>query len=103
MATLKLITTEVTSWRNRHYAMRAAWIRDIVKEEDNPRLHRLLRRFQELSGLPVLLNTSFNRAGEPIVCSPSDAVRCFIKSGLDALVMGDYIVYPANGCVGVES
>ena len=52
----------------------------IVREEDNPRLHQLLRHFQVLSGLPVLLNTSFNRAGEPIVCSPSDAVKCFIKS-----------------------
>ena len=67
----------------------------IVYEEDNPRYHRLLERFRELTGLPVLLNTSFNRAGEPIVGCPEDAIRCFLESELDALVIGDYLVCPA--------
>ena len=60
----------------------------------------MLHQFAALTGLPVLLNTSFNRAGEPIVCSPDDAVRCFLESGLDALVMGDYVAVPENGAGG---
>jgi len=68
-----------------------------VSEKDNPRYYRLLHQFAALTGLPVLLNTSFNRAGEPIVCSPSDAVTCFLESGLDALVIGDYVAIPENG------
>jgi carbamoyltransferase len=68
----------------------------IVYEEDNPRYYRLLDRFRELTGLPVLLNTSFNRAGEPIVACPEDAINCFIESGLDALVIGDYVAYRAG-------
>ena len=51
----------------------------------------------------MLLNTSFNRAGEPIVCSPGDAVQCFLRSGLDALVIGDYLAFPVDGLVGGES
>jgi carbamoyltransferase len=66
-----------------------------VTEEDNPRFYRLLEQFQELTDIPVLLNTSFNGPGEPIVRSPEDAINRFIKSGLDALVIGNYIAYPA--------
>ena len=69
----------------------------IVRREQAPRYHRLLREFEALTGLPVLLNTSFNRAGEPIVCTPADAVQCFLQSGLDALVMGDYLIRRRNG------
>jgi carbamoyltransferase len=68
----------------------------IVRREEEPRYHLLLTEFEALTGLPVLLNTSFNRAGEPIVCTPGDALECFIRSGLDALVMGDYIVFRAD-------
>jgi carbamoyltransferase len=67
-----------------------------VSPEDNPRFYRLLQEFQALTEVPVLLNTSFNRAGEPIVCSPEDALRCFLASGLDALVIEDWVVVPAN-------
>jgi len=65
-----------------------------VSQEDNPRYYKLLKRFSEKTGIPVLLNTSFNQAGEPIVNSPDDAVRCFLRSGLDALVAGDYLILP---------
>ncbi|OGE82643.1 MAG: hypothetical protein A2846_03210 [Candidatus Doudnabacteria bacterium RIFCSPHIGHO2_01_FULL_49_9] len=58
----------------------------------NPRLYAVLREFEKLRGVPMVLNTSFNDAGEPIVCSPKDALRCFYSTGLDALVMGDYIL-----------
>src|SRR3954465_12253713 len=53
-----------------------------VHSEHNPRLHRILTRFFELTGCPLLLNTSFNVRGEPIVCSPADAIRSFLNSGL---------------------
>ena len=63
-----------------------------MTEAVNPRLHGLLRRFEDLTGVPVLLNTSFNDAGEPIVCTPADALRTFLRTGLDVLVLGDYVV-----------
>ncbi len=56
---------------------------------DAPRLHGLLRAFEALTGVPALINTSFNVAGEPIVNSPDDACRCYRAAGLDALVLGD--------------
>ena len=62
-----------------------------VEAAVNPRFHALITEFDRLTGVPVLVNTSFNLAGEPMVCSPSDAVSTFLRSGLDALVMGDYL------------
>jgi carbamoyltransferase len=63
-----------------------------VRKETNPRYHRLLSEFGELSGVPVLLNTSFNIMGEPIVESPLHAIRCFFSTGLDVLVIDDFII-----------
>jgi carbamoyltransferase len=63
-----------------------------VHQETNPRFHQLLKEFEKLSGVPVLLNTSFNVMGEPIVESPVDAIRCFFTTGLDYLVLGNYIL-----------
>jgi len=63
-----------------------------VEEEDNPMFYRLIKAFQEKTGIPMLVNTSFNVKGEPIVCTPEDALRTFHTSGLDALVIGDYII-----------
>lgn len=63
-----------------------------VRAEINPRYHALIAKFGELSGVPVVLNTSFNIMGEPIVESPLQAIRCFFSTGLDALVIGDFIV-----------
>jgi len=60
-----------------------------VAAEDAPRLHALIAAFAARTGVPALLNTSFNVAGEPIVCSPGDACRCFRAAGLDGLVLGD--------------
>jgi carbamoyltransferase len=54
--------------------------------------HRLIKAFQRRTDVPVLVNTSFNTQGEPIVCTPQDAVRCFMTSPLDALVIGSYIL-----------
>jgi len=63
-----------------------------VHQETNPRFHQLLKEFEKLSGVPILLNTSFNVMGEPIVESPVDAIRCFFTTGLDYLVLGNYIL-----------
>ncbi|HLZ70243.1 MAG TPA: carbamoyltransferase [Dehalococcoidia bacterium] len=63
-----------------------------VGREVNPRYWELIAEFDRLSGVPVLLNTSFNLRGEPIVCSPKDAIRTFYSSGLDFLVLGDFVV-----------
>ncbi len=63
-----------------------------VDKSVNPLFHELLVRFGELSGIPVLLNTSFNVMGEPIVESPYDAIRCFFSTGLDYLVLGNWVI-----------
>ncbi len=60
-----------------------------VHEDTNPRYHALLKSFDEKTGCPVLVNTSFNVRGEPIVCTPEDAFRCFMGTGLDVLAVGD--------------
>ena len=65
----------------------------------SPRFFRLLTAFFEQTGCPVLLNTSFNMRGEPIVCSAYDAVLCFVRSRLDALVLDDFFV-PRSGVPG---
>ena len=58
-----------------------------VHRETNPRFHQLLGRFKELTGCPILVNTSFNVRGEPIVCTPEDAFRCFMGSEIEVLVV----------------
>ena len=63
-----------------------------VREEDNPLYWKLLHRAGKASGLPVLYNTSFNLFGDPLVCSPRDAVRSFYSSGIDALFAGHFLV-----------
>ncbi len=63
-----------------------------VRREVNPRYHRLIEEFGKLSGIPVVLNTSLNIMGEPIIESPEQALRCFFSTGLDVLVLGDFIV-----------
>nr|AGZ94030.1 putative carbamoyl transferase [Streptomyces sp. MMG1612] len=64
----------------------------VVEQDVLPRYHRLLTEFGLRTGVPVLLNTSFNVRGEPIVCSPADALRTFWASGLDMMAIGDLIV-----------
>ena len=61
-----------------------------VSKDTNPRYHKLITRFKELTDCPIVVNTSFNIRGEPIVCSPSDAFKCFMGSGLDILVIDNF-------------
>lgn len=63
-----------------------------VDQIRNPRLHSLLREFQNRTGCPVLVNTSFNVRGEPIVCTPEDALRCFMATEMDVLVLENCVV-----------
>ena len=63
-----------------------------VAEADQPRYYRLIKAFQQLTGCAVLVNTSFNVRGEPIVCTPEDAYRCFMWTEMDYLVLGDFLL-----------
>jgi carbamoyltransferase len=63
-----------------------------VEHSVNPKYHRLLTKFEALSGHPVVLNTSLNVMNEPIINTPEDALRCFYSTGLDALAIGDFIL-----------
>jgi carbamoyltransferase len=63
-----------------------------VGKEDNPVYHRLIERFYEKTGCPVIINTSFNVRGEPIVCSPQEAYTCFMRTRMDYLAMGSYLL-----------
>ena len=62
-----------------------------VHRETNPRFHALISAFKARTGVGVLVNTSFNVRGEPIVCTPEDAYRCFMRTEMDALVVGDHL------------
>jgi carbamoyltransferase len=63
-----------------------------VDADRHPRLHRLMRTFEAATGSPVLVNTSFNIRGEPIVCTPEDATRCFLATEMDALVLENHLL-----------
>jgi len=63
-----------------------------VKRDDNPRFYDLIRRFGEITGDPVVINTSFNVRGEPIVCTPLDAFNCFNRTEMDVLAIGNFVV-----------
>ena len=63
-----------------------------VSRDTNPRFHALLSAFKRRTGCPVVINTSFNIRGEPIVCTPDEAYLCFMRTGMDALVMGNHLL-----------
>lgn len=67
-----------------------------VHEKTNPRYHALLEAFERKTGCGVLVNTSFNVRGEPIVCTPEDAFRCFMRTGMDYLVIENYLLAKAD-------
>ena len=64
-----------------------------VHKDTNPKYYKLIKKFKEITGCPVIVNTSFNVRGEPIVCSIKDAFRCFMGTKLDILVCEDFIMY----------
>jgi carbamoyltransferase len=72
-----------------------------VEYSSNPEYWRLIKEFEALTGLPCIINTSFNKRGEPIVCSPADAVHSFLNMNLDYLILGDFIA--ARDAAEIES
>ena len=63
-----------------------------VDKSVNPIFHELISEFNKITKVPILLNTSFNLNGEPIVCTPKDAIRTFFSCGLDVLVLGNFVI-----------
>jgi len=82
---LKLRRSELPAVTHVDYSARV----QTVHQETNPRYHQLLKAFEQLTGCGVLVNTSFNVRGEPIVCTPTDAYRCFMRTEMDYLVLED--------------
>jgi carbamoyltransferase len=64
----------------------------VVSREQNPKYYKILKAFEDETGLPIFVNTSFNAHEEPIICSPQDAVRSFMRGSVDTLVMGNWVV-----------
>lgn len=64
-----------------------------VHSDTNPRYHAVISKFKEKTGCPLVVNTSFNVRGEPIICSPTDAFRCFMGTDMDVLSVGNYVLY----------
>ncbi len=85
---LKAKRSEVPAITHVDYSARV----QTVKHEDNPVYHDMIRKFYEGHGCPLVINTSFNVRGEPIVCTPDDAYRCFMRTNMDYLVMGSFII-----------
>jgi carbamoyltransferase len=85
---LKLRRSELPAITHVDYSARV----QTVHAETNPRYHELLKAFERLTGCGVLVNTSFNVRGEPIVCSPTDAYRCFMRTEMDYLVVGSFFM-----------
>merc|ERR1711991_458669 len=64
-----------------------------VSKETNSRYYNLINSFKKLTGCPIVVNTSFNVRGEPIVCTPEDAYRCFMRTEMDILILENQILY----------
>jgi carbamoyltransferase len=67
-----------------------------VEKRINPLFYSLIQQFEKITNVPLVINTSFNVKGEPIVCTPNDAIRCFYTSGIDDLILGDYHISKNN-------
>jgi carbamoyltransferase len=85
---LNIVRSDIPAVTHIDYSARV----QTVHAKTNPRYHALITRFKELTGCPVLVNTSFNVRGEPIVCTPEDAFRCFMGSEIDLLVVGNCVL-----------
>ena len=85
---LNIVRSDIPAVTHVDYSARV----QTVDRATNPRYHALLTRFKELTGCPVIANTSFNVRGEPIVCTPEDAFRCFMGTELDLLAVGNYLL-----------
>jgi carbamoyltransferase len=73
-----------------------------VHRETNPRYHALIRAFEQRTGCPVVVNTSFNVRGEPIVCTPEDAFHCFMGAGIETLAIGNCFLHKEDQDPGLK-
>jgi len=85
---LNVVRSEVPAVTHVDYSARI----QSVNEQTNPRFHQMLTKFNDKYGCPVVVNTSFNVRGEPIVCTPKDAYLCFMRTGMDYLIIGNYLL-----------
>jgi carbamoyltransferase len=85
---LKTIRSEIPAVTHVDYSARI----QTVNREDNPLFHQLISEFYKKTGCPLVINTSFNVRGEPIVCTPLDAYKCFMRTNMDYLIMGNYLL-----------
>jgi carbamoyltransferase len=85
---LNIVRSEIPAITHIDYSARL----QTVHEETNPLYYRMIQAFKEMTGCPVIVNTSFNVRGEPIVCSPKDAYICFMRTEMDYLVMENFIL-----------
>ena len=85
---LNVVRSEVPAVTHVDYSARI----QSVNEQTNPRFHQMLTKFNDKYGCPVVVNTSFNVRGEPIVCTPKDAYTCFMRTQIDYLIIGNYLL-----------
>lgn len=85
---LNVVRSEIPAVTHVDYSARI----ETVDDSENPRFYRLLKKMDEKHGCPVIINTSFNVRGEPIVCTPEDAYRCFMRTDMDYLILGNYLL-----------
>lgn len=85
---LNVVRSEIPAVTHVDYSARI----QTINETDHPKYYNIIKEFENLTGCPVIINTSFNVRGEPIVCSPEDAYRCFMRTHIDYLVLENYLV-----------
>jgi carbamoyltransferase len=89
---LNVVRSAITAVTHVDYSARV----QTAHKETNPRYWQMIDRFRQLTGCPVIVNTSFNVRGEPIVCTPLDAYKCFMRTEMDYLVLGNYVLDKKN-------
>src|SRR6185436_3823982 len=85
---LKVRRSEIPAVTHVDYSARV----QTVERQDNAEYYDLIKAFERRTGCPVVVNTSFNVRGEPIVCTPEDAYRCFMRTNIDYLVLGPFVL-----------
>jgi carbamoyltransferase len=89
---LNVVRSSITAVTHVDYSARI----QTAHKETNPRYWHMIDRFRQTTGCPVIVNTSFNVRGEPIVCTPLDAYKCFMRTEMDYLVLGNYLLDKKN-------
>jgi carbamoyltransferase len=92
MKRLKKERSDIPSITHVDYSARV----QTVNKRDNPQFYNIIKAFEDITGIAVVVNTSFNVRGEPIVCTPQDAYRCFMRTEMDVLVLEDRILYKSG-------